>query len=364
MRTARLADLFQHEGPFASVTVEVDHASENGAHEHELRIRAASEQLIEAGADGATVQAVVDRLGEQVSEPAPVSRTVVACHGEVVFDEVVHGAVEQPIVSWGPLPDVGPWVEHQDSSIRFVLAVVDHEGGDIGIYTSEVPEPEEESTAGGETHHVHQVPTGGWSALRYQHVTENVWKRNADAVAEEIVSHVRTGPRLVLLAGDPQSRALVMDALEGAPADVVQLESGSRAQDGGDEALRRAVREVLMDHVVSRRLERARELKDRLGRGEAVATGVRDVADAFVRGQVETLLLDPQPAAELTVTPQDHPGLSLGAAQVDEPVRADQALVALAALTGAEVALSPRAALGGSPVAALLRWHQSAEGTS
>jgi Bacterial archaeo-eukaryotic release factor family 2 len=364
MRTARLADLYQHRGPFASVTIEVDHANENGVHEHELRVRAACEQLIEMGADGRAVKAVSERLSEQVNEPAPVSRTVVATAEGVIFDEVLHSGVRQAVVRWGPLPDVGPWVERQDSIVPFVLAIVDHEGGDVAVHTSEVPEPDEEASVGGETHRVHKVPTGGWSALRYQHVTENVWKRNAEAVAEEIIARVRSGLRLVLLAGDPRSRTEVMSRLSGISPEVVQLDSGSRSADGGDEALQSAVREALFNHVAARRVEKSHELKDRLGRGEAVATGVREVADAFVRGQVETLLLDPRGAAELKLEPQDHPGLAVGAASMDEPVPADQALLALAALTGADVTISKRAALGGSPVAALLRWDQPAEGTS
>ena len=113
---------------------------------------------------------------------------------------------------------------------------------------------------------------------------------------------------------------------------------------------------------MQRRLSLHHELKDRLGQDRAVATGVRDVADAFVRGQVDTLLLDPQAAAELTLDPADHPGLVVGPGVPDGPLRADQALVAAAVLTGAQVAVAPRAVLGGTPVAALLRWDQDAVG--
>jgi hypothetical protein len=78
-----------------------------------------------------------------------------------------------------------------------------------------------------------------------------------------------------------------------------------------------------------------------------------------VRGQVETLLLDPVAARDLTLDTTEHPGLVVGA---EGELRADQALVAAAVLTGASVAVSPSATLGGAPVAALLRWHQDAVG--
>lgn len=363
MKTARLTELYGHEGPFASVTVDVSHDTENGAHEHELRVRAACETLSEQGADQTVVDIISARLGEPVDAPSPVGRTVVANKDGVVFDETIHARVDQPAVAWGPLPDIAPWVEHQDANTAFVLAVVDHEGGDVALYDSAVPEPAEETSVDGETLHINKVPSGGWSALRYQHVTDNVWTRNAEEVAEEIVSHIRSGHRLVLLAGDPQSRTKVMNRLEETQAEVIQLETGSRAEDGGDEALQQAIREALMNLTVSRRLEISHTLKDRLGRDDAVATGVHDVADAFVRGQVDTLLLDPPAAAELTLTPNEHPGLVVGPAPADEPIRADQALITAAALTGAEISVSPRSTLGGSPVAALLRWDQSAVGS-
>ncbi len=364
MRTTQLTDLYQSEGPFASVTLDVSLGNESGPHELELRVRAACEELEEAGADEAVVKAVSERLGEPVTEAAPVGRVVVANASGVLLDQRMHTRVDDPQVAWGPLPRLSAWVEYEDGTTPFVLAVVDHEGGDVGVYTSDVPDPVEESSPGGETHHVHKVPTGGWSALRYQHTVENVWKRNAEAVVDEIVGQVRKGPRLVLLAGDPHSVAEVSAALEDGPAEVVHVKSGARSQDGGDDAMQQAIREALMEHTVARRLDMTHRLKDRLGTGEAVAVGVADVADAFVRGQVDTLLIDPAAAAEHTIAPADHPGLVLGPVEPGGDVPADQALIAAAALTGADVSVSRRATLGGSPVAALLRWDQPAEGTA
>ncbi|QNN52388.1 Vms1/Ankzf1 family peptidyl-tRNA hydrolase [Nocardioides mesophilus] len=363
MRTTLLADMYQSAGPFASVTVDVSQDTQSGAHEHEIRVRDACRELLEAGAYEAVVAAVADRLRADVGEPAPVARTVVANPEGVLFDRVVHTRVSRPRVSWGPLPDISAWIEAEDGATPFVLALVDHEGGDVGVYSSDVPEPVVETSPGGETWHVHKVPSGGWSQMRYQRVTENVWRRNAEAVAEEVLSRVRSGPRLVLLAGDPHAVGEVRKGLEGTPAEVVHLQTGTRAEDGGVEARQQAIREALFDHAVARRTELAQTLEDRLGRHEAVAVDVDEVADAFVRGQVDTLLLDPEAAAERTLRPRDHPGLMLGEFPVLKEVPADRALIAAAALTGADVAVERAEALGGRPVAALLRWDQPAEGT-
>jgi hypothetical protein len=69
------------------------------------------------------------------------------------------------------------------------------------------------------------------------------------------------------------------------------------------------------------------------------------------------LLIDPDAVRDLELVPTDYPGLDLGAASADQPLPADQALVAAAARTGATIAVMPRAALGGAPAAALLRWN-------
>jgi hypothetical protein len=363
MDTAPLSDLFQASGPFATVLVDVSRDNENAEHEHELRVRAACDDLTEQGADEAVVAAVRDRLSEQVGQAAPVSRLVVANADGVLLDEVASQRVDRPVASWGVLPDLAHWIEHKDGVLTFVLAVVDHEGGDVAVYHSDVPDPEQESTEGSDSQFVNKVPVGGWSALRYQHVTENVWAENAEAVAERVNEHIRAGHDLVLLTGDPQSVPLVRERLEDKEVTVVELESGRRAEDGGDDAMQQAIREALMAQTVERRLALSHELKDRLGRDHAVATGAHDVADAFVRGQVDTLLLDPSAAAELTLDLEKHPGLAVAAQPPQGPVRADQALVAAAVLTGAKVAVTRRATLGGAPIAALLRWDQDAVGS-
>jgi hypothetical protein len=360
MKTAMLTDLYANQGPFATVMLDVSHDTENGEHEHELRVRATREALTEQGAPGEVVEQVAERLGQLVGQPAPVARTVVASPGGILLDEINHFRVDTPVARWSPLPDLTRWIERQDALTPFVLAVVDHEGGDVAVYHSDVPEPAEQASVGEPSHREHKVPTGGWSALRYQHVTENVWARNAEAVADRIVHHVRDGYRLVLLAGDPQSLPVVRARLKDSPATVVELGTGTRARDGGDEALQQAIREALLEHAVARRLELAHEVKDRLGAGAAVAIGVGDIADAFVRGQVDTLLLDPQVAGDLSVDLEAHPGLVLPAAGIDQELPADQALVAAAVTTSADVRVVPSSTLGGTPVAALLRWDQDA----
>jgi hypothetical protein len=359
MDTSSLRTAYQSTGPFATALVDVAHDSENGAHEHELRVRAACDALAEQGAPDQVVERVRERLSEQLSHPAPVARLVVATEADVVVDEVAGFQVDQPVATFDLLPDLAPWLAHRDSAVTFVLALVDHEGGDVALYDSDVPEAAEETSVGGmDLEFVHKVPVGGWSSLRYQHRTDNVWAENAQAVTEAVIRHLRQGHRLVLLAGDPQSRGIVRDGLADTEAELVELESGTRNQDGGDEALQQAIREALMDVVVRRRLELAHELSQELGRGGAAAAGVRRVAEALVKGQVDTLLMDPAPLADERLDPAELVGLALPPGLPDGDLRADLALVGAAVLTDAAVATAPAATLEGEPVAALLRWEE------
>jgi hypothetical protein len=307
---------------------------------------------------------VAERLAASVDQPAPVARLLVVTSDGVAYDETAVTRVDQTVATWDALPDLGAWITHRDAAVSFVLALVDHEGGQVTVHDTDVPEPQAEIEAGGDVQFVHKVPTGGWSALRYQHTTQDVWRRNADAVTEEVERLVQQGHRLVLLAGDPASVSLVRGALPQGPgsrAELVELPTGSRAEDGGDEALQEAVRAALVEHVVQRRTAIVHRLREALGRGSGAVTGVRDVADAFVRGQVETLLLDTGALTEHRLDPADHPGLQFGAVEVSGDLRADEALIAAALLTDADVVPLPSAALGGAPVAALLRWTGSGE---
>src|SRR4051812_34770015 len=105
MRTQSLRPVFESPGPYAAVLVDVAHDSENGAQEHELRVRAACEQLTEQGATDKVVARVRERLSEQLGRPAPVARLVVATEHDVLSDEVAGFQVDNPVATYDVLPD-------------------------------------------------------------------------------------------------------------------------------------------------------------------------------------------------------------------------------------------------------------------
>jgi hypothetical protein len=364
VKTESIAKLLDDPGPFASVYVDVSRDMEDRHRVVELAARGACDSLLEQGAPSSVIDDIGDLLTANVHAEAPVSRAIVATVRGVLLDEVSRARTDQATATWAPLPDLGAWITDEDTRVPFMLALVDHEGGQVSVYRSIRRSAEVTESVGSPDVHEHKFHGGGWSHLRFQHVAENAWKRNAEEVAAEIERQARRGVDMIILAGDPHSRSQVVDALGDLRAELIQLESGGRAADGGDDALFHQVNDILARHLTATKLADVHALRDRLGKGEAVAIGIADVVDALVRGQVDRLLIDVDRSREFSVEPPRHPGLSFGAVKdLPESIRADLALIAAAALTDADVTVTRARTMGGAPAAALLRWHQRAEGT-
>ncbi|WP_293787113.1 Vms1/Ankzf1 family peptidyl-tRNA hydrolase [uncultured Aeromicrobium sp.] len=361
MRTDALAPLFENPGPFATAYVDVSRDVDDPRGAADLSVRTATDQLRAAGAPEAVERSIAERLSRPTGLPAPTSRCVVADeNGRILLDEVTRTARTTPYGAWGALPDLLPWIADVDASVPFVLALVDHEGGDVSVHRSGVHRAPESTEAGGETMYENKVAGGGWAHLKWQHTTENVWERNAQEVAARIRHRVTSeGIDLVLLAGEADSRAQVRNALSDVQdVTITEFDAGGRNADGGDAALAEAVERALDEVIGTRAVDRNEELAERLGRDDAVATGVNDVLNAFVAGQVERLLVDPDGVADLEIEPSRYPGLAFGAVtDVPERLSAGPVLVAAATLTGAAIEAMPRALQFDAPVSALLRWN-------
>jgi hypothetical protein len=362
MNLERLADLYADPGPFASAYVEVSRAAEDGDRLAKLQARSARDTLVSQGAPEAVADRVMEALSASTHEGAPVSRCVVASANGVLLDAITHRHRPQPVAAWDVLPEVAGWLEDESLLVPHILVVVDHEGGTVTTFASDPAHPDREADVTNVSDHEHKFHGGGWAHLRYQHNTENIWFRNQEEVATELRQQLREGPDLVILAGDPQARPKLLQALGDVHATVVQLDRGSRSADGGDAALQAQLQEALRAQVVARGLAELHELRDRMGQGTRVATGVPGVVTALVRGQVDRLYLEPAAAAEFELAVPDYPGLTLGAIPSTGELRADRALIAAACLTKADLVLTHTTRLFGAPVAAILRWDQPAGG--
>lgn len=369
MRTERLAPLYQDTGPFATAYVDISRDVDNPASSADLNVRAATDALSELGAPKGVVESVAERLSEPSGLPAPTSRCIIAsANGGILLEDLTRTDRTAPMGNWSALPDLLPWIADLDATVPFVLVLVDHEGGDVSLHRSGVHRAAETTQAGGETAYEHKVSGGGWAHLRWQRSSENVWERNAQEVAAQVRGQVgEEGIGLVLIAGEADSRTMVREELGDLPrVTFMEFDAGGRQADGGDAALAEAVERALDEVLGTHAVERNEELAERLGRDDAVVTGLGDVLDAFVTGQVDRLLVDPDAVSELEVELAAHPGLAFGAVtDLPERLPAGQVLVAAATMTGAAVEVVPRSMLFDAAVVALLRWNAPpAEGVS
>lgn len=349
-------DILQTAGPFATVLVDVSTETETGEHERQLRVRECVDALREQGAPDPVCDAVAQTLADPTDGPSPQSRYVVAgADGTLLHDEV-HPMRAQGRASWAPLPDLFPALAEHAEGTSLVLVSVEHTGGSVTTYDSRALDLTDRQELDGEELYAQKVRGGGLAHRRMQQTSEDVWRDNARELADLALSQVRAGQRLVVVTGSPESRGEVVSALESA-AEVVELDrAGESATDGGEESLLTELQAVAEQHLEEQRQRLVATVQERRGQGQGIADDVPTILDCLVRGQVETLLLDPDALREQEVDPGQHPGLPLPA--LEGPVRADLLLVAAAVNTDAEVRSLPPDLDG--PVTALLRWDQSA----
>jgi hypothetical protein len=361
MDLGSVQDVFTGKGPFVSVHIDVSRDTEDARQQVDARWTTLRHELEHRAVDSALVDQIGERRHEQTSLPGEVRRTIVGADGRIVFDDVRAGHASWPEdTSIAPLPDLGGWLHQVDGQVRFLLVTADKEGASIDSYLGTTRPRAEHEEVHGETQHIKKVPEGDWAQKQYQQRSENVWKGNAEKVAEAVRrTAAEHRPRVVILAGDPRARTEILAALEGDPLEIVSVESGGRAAGSSEEALWEETERALA--MVEAYDEK--QITDRLmqgtGRRQGAARGLNDVLDALVRGQVERLVLDLAAVSEMTVNPKEHPGLALPEpAASAEQLPADRVLVAAGAATDAQLSLMPRAQTKGAGVAALLRWEE------
>jgi hypothetical protein len=359
VNSAALRPVFEAEGPYVTVHLEVSRAAEDAPAQLDARWTTVRHKLEHEKVAEKLITAIGERLQENTHAPGEVRRTIVGVGSEIVLDEVQVGHSQRPeVTEVGDLPDLSGWLTMEDRAIPFVLVVADREGADIDVHRAMSRPPVDSESVQGESFHITKVPQGDWAQKQFQQNAENAWHRNASQVADVVRSlDRRHRPRVVMVAGDVRARADIADQVAAPDLTVVQIESGGRAAGASEDALWRDVERVLAeidaadDQELIGRLERAR------GQRSSGAHGLEAVLDAFVQARVDQLVLDLDAAADKTVRPREHEGLPLPTSvDTGQALPADRVLVAAAALSGAGVRILPAALAHGGGVAALLRW--------
>ena len=370
-----LTDLTATPGPYATVYFDASRDSADAAHALALRWAGGREELAALGADDATLAALDDAIGDDDPAVGRAARVLVAAGGSVLLDRTFPDPPAQPSVSWGPAPDVLPLLLDAPEPLTVVVVRVDKTGGEImlGDPADHRGDPEPVEEVRGDDHPIHKARGGGWKHLKMQHTVENTWRSNVGALAERVdVEVARTGARVLVLAGDAQSRTLLRERLAERPAAIaVDVEHSGGRSGGAEDELAAAVDRAARDAVDAERQAVLDRLDQEIGRTDGLAaSGLGPVLAALRAEQVDTLLLDGGVTRDGQLWVGETPSQvatdaeqlrSLGSEPVGQ-VPVDAALLRAAAASGAmfQPLGGGRSGLVGKPVddgvAALLRY--------
>ncbi|GAA1320868.1 Vms1/Ankzf1 family peptidyl-tRNA hydrolase [Pseudonocardia xinjiangensis] len=365
-------------GPYATVYMDVSHETEDAEHALRLRWQELRSALEAQGADLSTLAALEDAVLGGPRVVGRAGRVLVAGSGVVLLDRVLAEPPDPPSASWASVPDLLPMLLDLPEPMTAVVVRVDKNGGEILLADPSDPgtDPEAVEDVTSARHPLHKVRGGGWKHLKMQHTVENTWRSNVSELAERVDRHVsEAGARLVVLAGETQSRKLLLDNLgERAARYAVEIEHSGAPSGAGDEELAAAVDRAARDASSRERHAVLEHVAQVAGRPDgAFAQGIGPVLVAMRAEQVDTLLLDggierdgtAWIAANPTHVALDREELEAMGARSLHRVPVDAALLRAAAGSGAS--FQPlgggRTGLVGRPVedgvAAVLRWPPS-----
>ena len=350
-------------GPFLSVHLPLEPATEELATELALRWRAGRSRAVEAGAPEPLL-AVVDGLLDGAQRLGAGLSVIAAAGGDV---HVSHTPVPPPfeVVRWEPVPSLGPLVAVRQQLQPHVVALVDRIGADLAVRPGDTVH----RTVEGEDYPIRKVAPGGWSQRRYQQHAEETWHHNmADVAAELATLTERSHTRIVTIGGDERAVGLVLDQLPAAVRDLVRPIAATRAADGSAAHLDDEVGDVV-EAWIDGQLAETLELYDQeLGQRDRATAGARDTLAALREARAAVLLvaLDPTDERRAWVgTSADQVGSApeeLAAGQPAEVQAAARsaplvdAAVTAAVATGADVRVVPESDRLPEGLGALLRW--------
>jgi hypothetical protein len=344
---------------------------ENAPNEVALRLRAAREALAAAGADQATLDAV---LAANLDHVPARSHALFAAGGAVRL----HGIMpESPPLgessSYTPLPHVVPWLAQRPPRLPHVRVAANREGGQVLAVPGAWPETQgdlETAMAGltevvGESWPVHKPAGGGWSQPRFQRSAEETWTETAKRIAEAVTRAAdRVKAVFVVLGGDVRERTILADELPKALRDnvvVVEREVELTAPAFDEAAWAEESWRAALD--ARARLDEFRAQLDRPPSERRAVQGLDGTLTALRDGLVSDVLIAADPA--WAATAWIGPGMADAAAEreqltergVTDPVTdlAGEALTRAAAGTGAELHFLAPDAVETGWVAGLLR---------
>ena len=309
------------------------------------------ESLEKQGAAKAGIQAVIDAVSPATGMPTPVSRYVTVVRGgEAEVNEVLPGAsMSGPeVVDAGPIPDLVPLLKARGEDFPYVVAEVGRDGGEVHLQYARRNGVAETTTVE-VTGEPHQHPGGGRSQGRYQHRTEEIWRKNADEIAAEIDRVVQASKaRLLIIAGDIRARELVVEQLSEASRAIESTfeltHPHRRRRQGSASGRNRRTGGPRLDRAAQSHPESVGK-PNRTG-ASGVDRGLGECIRAWQQAQVGTLIMNDNALADHHVNVLNvEPWIATAGEQpvngeLLAKIPAPAALVRAAALTDARVAMA------------------------
>ena len=343
MHAATLAKLYSVDGPFVTIYLATPSDVEDAAAQLEVRWKNVTRELVDAGIDAATIEALSAARG---THDRGNTRVLVAAHGTVQLAISLPQPPAREEIVTSALPRLVPLLDALTLHLPHVVVLADRTGADVLAYTSG-PDPVESESVSTDRFPSRKVHAGGWASLRFDHDVEETWELSARDVATLIERVSRDiDARVIIASGDDRALQLLGQHLPTHLIDrFVTVGGGGRARDGSDEVIAGEVLRVLSDTVAADTVELLEDFSEQRGRHDRAADGVTATVEALRKGQVETLILtDARDISRAAFFGPDPTHLALSAQElldlgVEQPCEAplDEIVVRAALGTGANV---------------------------
>ena len=366
MDVTDIAKLYTAHGPFVSLYLNTPVAVENAAQRLETAWRSTRKELIDAGVDELTVDALEPAVFADRTDGN--SLVAFASHGQLLYSRRLPEELAREQAIYSALPYVTPLVSWQQTRVPHVVVLADRTGAEILAYVQD-SEPVVSEEVEGSHDVVRRVQPGGWSQRRFQQRALDSWEGNAAEVVEEIDRVARSiDAKAILVGGDVHAVRLIQEHLPEQTKGLVHVleQGGGRATDGGAPFTAAEIMDRIGEITLAELTAVLDEFQEERGQGDRATDGVAATVEAIRKAQVGTLLIHDDPDDDRMLWFADDPSLVAlrrndldGVADHVEEGRLADVLVRAAVGTGATVVVVPGSGGTGIPndgVGAILRY--------
>ncbi|NUS71823.1 MAG: hypothetical protein HOQ05_00290 [Corynebacteriales bacterium] len=292
MELSFLRPLYEVPGPVLSVHLDTSREDQDADKRIEIVWQGLKRDLQDQGADLPTLNAIEQAVGGSPDLVGAQGEALFAADGQLLAVHTLAAPPTRNRATAGPVADALETALDRDRQLPYVVVAIDRQGAEIDGYALGAFDPTLSRSFNGSTLHITRVKTGGPSKASYHRRTQNLWDRNAAAVAEEIVDAVNAvDAAVVFVGGDDKATAALRDqpAVQGLDVEIVDISGGRGGQDAVA-SLRKSLDDGLAAASQRAHNKAFQEYASAIGTGSGVSS-IPTVADALAEGRVGTLLL-------------------------------------------------------------------------